>query len=91
MAPIQIKLSKKDTDEMLVIVDKLDAALCEHNQLPTVVVLSRLLPSVWCAMHRFETATDALDMWRALNAEMEEWIKQHFGRIHYADEEDRLQ
>lgn len=89
MPLMRIHISKKDSDEMLVIVDKLDAVLKEHRQLPAVMVLSRLLPSVWCSMHQFETADDALLSWRALAADMEQWIEQHFGRIHYG--EGRLQ
>lgn len=86
MAQTQFKLSKKDCDEMIIITDKLDRVLRKHRRLPAAMILSRLLPSLWCMMSRFENATEALDKWRILNVEMEDWIKQHFVKLHYPNE-----
>lgn len=83
MVATQFKLDKKDASEMFKIVDELDKLLRNHRRLPTIMVLSRLLPSLWCSCTRFETTTDALDKWRILNGEMENWIKENFGKLHY--------
>jgi phage pi2 protein 07 len=77
------KLKKRDTDEMFAIVDELERVLHQHRRLPSIMVLSRLLPSVWCSITGFQTATEALDNWRILNSEMENFIKENFGKLRY--------
>jgi len=78
-----MQLTKQDLTEMTVIVNKLERTLKKHRPLPTVLVLSRLLPSMWCQLRDFEVTTDAVDTWRILAGEMEDIIRKHFGELRY--------
>jgi hypothetical protein len=78
-----MQLTKRDLDEMNVIVNKLERTLKKHHSLPTILVLSRLLPSMFCQLREHETTTDAVDAWRVLAMEMEDLIRKHFGELRY--------
>jgi hypothetical protein len=78
-----MQLTKQDLDEMNVIVNKLERTLKKHSPIPTILVLSRLLPSMFCQMREFDTALDAVDAWRVLGLEMEDLIRRHFGELRY--------
>ena len=89
MATASFRVNKREADEMIKIVDELDEVLRDHRRVPAILVLSKLLPSLWCACRCFHTSTEALDSWRGLNDEMERWIKDNFGKLRYDDEESR--
>ena len=88
MPSAHFKVNKREADEMIEIVDALDEVLRHHRRVPAILVLSRLLPSLWCTCKTFNTVTEALDTWRALNDEMERCIRDDFGKLHYDMSED---
>ena len=79
-----MRISRRDKAEMMAIVDKLESALKGHGQIPAIMVLSRLMPSLFCELPDYKTITETIDGWRMLNEDMERWIRIHFGEIHYS-------
>jgi hypothetical protein len=78
--------------EMHAISDELERLVTGHDMRCVIFVLSHALALYWCMGRQFDSATDALDLWRSsLNQEMEGIIRKHFGQIRYwdADAEQR--
>lgn len=75
-----------DQREMQEIAEKLNNLLRHHRMRNVVGVLSTILPLYWCTSRRFETVTDALDLWReSLNPDMERTIRKAFDDMRYGE------
>lgn len=75
--------TKREIATLNEITDQLTELAQKHGISLTAFALSRTLPMLWCTNRRVTTVTEALDLWRELNAEMEDTIRRNFGTVRY--------